>query len=1242
MNTGRREGAGPRGWLRGALYAALVGGASALPGSPVGAGGDEAPVEVELTAQRGERHKIFRTGRTVDGKPEYRMSVSTARIHYRKRDASGASVGDWLAVDQAKARETLASFVYEDLADGAVVEVEKLALSYTLTKGLYWFRMEGPQAVLTGRDGNTLNYLLPDGTKHRTVIGNTGVQQITRIEGAGNGVPKFRISYSTTLTRRDGPAGDDRAQHEFGTADERVFALGKARAWEAAPGGKQAVADVGVGAEAGELGFNLDTAGLKYPYEVDPTASFVAGNGDGLVFHGGQVGGTWDQTRNAAAGTFVWPRQTWDYTGWSSLTRQWGVSATQQGMGYQLGRNFYPFDTSGLPEGAGITAAGFSLYNIVDPTDPVILSNPRDNVPMNMDGITLHLIRADQASPTALSLADYNRVNFSSLGSKAGKEALDAGQGYFVIPIGPATLSSVIDTTGYTKLAVISSLDLGNTAPKGLNYLCTGMSEGGHPPRLDVTYTDAAGAPVVATITPSSAPNTGPVSVTITGSHFTGATSARLRKAGQSDLVMSGMTVTSDTRITGSFQLAGAATGAWDVQVTNLQGAGTLPAGFTVNGTPPPAPASVTPSSGKNSASVSVSVAGSGFTGTTLVRLIPYTGYSSYSAYITYSDYVAMTGLNVASDGQITGSFPITSKAPGSWDLLVTNPGGTGMLSGAFAIEDGRPSVSSITPSSAPNTGPVSVTVTGSNFTGATSVKLQKSGQSDIAMTGLTVTSDTRITGSFPIAGAATGAWDVVVSNAVGSGTLAGGFTVTGGRPVPTSITPSAGRNNGPVSVAISGSKFTGTTSVMLKRSGQSDIAMTGMNIVSDTEIRGSLPIAGAAVGPWDVEVASPEGNGMVPGGFMVIDCGPPAPLSMSPLSAYNYAVKFVGLTGANFTGATAVVLKMSGQADIAMTDLNVVSDTGITGNFPIAGAALGPWDVVVTNPGGSGTLPAGFLVVDGTPAPKTPSPSSRTNNGPGSIYLSGSNFTGTTSVRLRRSGQSDIVMTSLSVVNDNLLSGSLPITGAEVGAWDIAVTNPSGTGMLPGGFAVTDGRPIPTSLTPSSGWNNGPAAVTLSGSRFTGATSVVLRRSGQPDIAMTGLNVVSDTEIAGSFQLADAALGAWDIVATNAGGSGMLAGGFTVTQAPPTVTAITPDSESSGKKVKIDDLTGTRFMAGATVLLRKAGQANIAATDVVVASATRITCRFDLDRAAPGAWDVVVTNPGGEGILPAGFTVTP
>lgn len=80
------------------------------------------------------------------------------------------------------------------------------------------------------------------------------------------------------------------------------------------------------------------------------------------------------------------------------------------------------------------------------------------------------------------------------------------------------------------------------------------------------------------------------------------------------------------------------------------------------------------------------------------------------------------------------------------------------------------PGILSISPNNGPQSGGVAITLTGYNFTGATSVTI-----GGVPCTGVVVVSDSYIIATTPATGM--GALDVVVTTSTGSGTLAGGYT---------------------------------------------------------------------------------------------------------------------------------------------------------------------------------------------------------------------------------------------------------------------------------------------------------------------------------------------------------------------------------------------------------------------------------------------------------------------------------
>lgn len=86
------------------------------------------------------------------------------------------------------------------------------------------------------------------------------------------------------------------------------------------------------------------------------------------------------------------------------------------------------------------------------------------------------------------------------------------------------------------------------------------------------------------------------------------------------------------------------------------------------------------------------------------------------------------------------------------------------------AIENDAPNITSISPATGSTAGGTAVTITGTDFTGATGVTI-----GGAAATSVVVVSDTSITCVTPARTA--GAKDVVVTTPAGSDTLTGGFT---------------------------------------------------------------------------------------------------------------------------------------------------------------------------------------------------------------------------------------------------------------------------------------------------------------------------------------------------------------------------------------------------------------------------------------------------------------------------------
>ena len=271
------------------------------------------------------------------------------------------------------------------------------------------------------------------------------------------------------------------------------------------------------------------------------------------------------------------------------------------------------------------------------------------------------------------------------------------------------------------------------------------------------------------------------------------------------------------------------------------------------------------------------------------------------------------------------------------------------LLYGNEPDDQGSPKVNAINPTGALNSGPVNVTVTGTNFLSGATVKLEKSGQTAINADNVTVASDTGITCSFNITGATTGAWDVVVTNPdTRCGKLASGFTVGGQQqPAPTvlGITPHTGINNAPVEITnLSGMDFESGAAVKLARSGKNPINGTSVVVHSSNRITCSLDITKATPGNWDVAVTNPDGQtGTLKGGFNV-DKPNPSITAVTPSS---------GLTGTAVAILGSGFGKARGDSEVLFDSTQVAeytswSDTRIEVKVPAVNTGEAQVKVVV------------------------------------------------------------------------------------------------------------------------------------------------------------------------------------------------------------------------------------------------------------------------------------------------------
>ncbi len=252
--------------------------------------------------------------------------------------------------------------------------------------------------------------------------------------------------------------------------------------------------------------------------------------------------------------------------------------------------------------------------------------------------------------------------------------------------------------------------------------------------------------PTLSTVTPPAGKVSGGTVVTLTGTGFaTGATSVTFGAGSHGTTVH----VTGTTTLT--VKAPSHSPGMVTVRITTPGGtSGTEP--YTYD--PVPTLTKVTPSAGKVSGGTVVTVTGTGFV----------------SGAISVTFGAGNHGTTVHVTGTTTLTVKASSHSPGTVTVTVTTPGGTsGTEPYTYAVIP-PPNIIAVTPTAGPITGHISVTITGSNFLGATAVHFDSK-----TATSFQVTSATTITAVIKAHPA--GTVTVTVTTPGGTATWSGKFT---------------------------------------------------------------------------------------------------------------------------------------------------------------------------------------------------------------------------------------------------------------------------------------------------------------------------------------------------------------------------------------------------------------------------------------------------------------------------------
>ncbi|WP_077193888.1 IPT/TIG domain-containing protein [Streptomyces lydicus] len=242
-----------------------------------------------------------------------------------------------------------------------------------------------------------------------------------------------------------------------------------------------------------------------------------------------------------------------------------------------------------------------------------------------------------------------------------------------------------------------------------------------------------------------------------------------------------------------------------------------------------------------------------------------------------------------------------------------------------------------ISPNQGSTGGGTTVTITGTNLGGATSVHF---GTKTATITANTPTSVTVISPS------GTGTVPVTVTTPGGTSNPLSFFYV--GAPFKSSISPVSGITDGGNTVTINGTGLTTATAVHF------GAATATPTVVNDGQLTVTVP-AGAAAGPVSVSVTTAGGtnNGLT---YTYVD-GPTLG-TLSPASGPASGGTAVTIPGTNFTTTQSVTFGSTPAPFSVINDstLSVVTPPG----------AVGATDVTVTTSGGSATATGGYTYLAG------------------------------------------------------------------------------------------------------------------------------------------------------------------------------------------------------------------------------------------------------------------------------------
>ncbi|MFF5211569.1 IPT/TIG domain-containing protein [Streptosporangium sp. NPDC000396] len=338
----------------------------------------------------------------------------------------------------------------------------------------------------------------------------------------------------------------------------------------------------------------------------------------------------------------------------------------------------------------------------------------------------------------------------------------------------------------------------------------------------------------------------------------------------------------------------------------------------------PPVVSGVSPQQGSNAGGTPVTITGSGFTGVTSAK---------------FGTNMA-TNMGVVSDTQINATTP---PGQGSVNVTVSGPSGTSSQFVFYTyVAVAAPVISSLNPNGGPVAGGTPVTITGTGFTGATSVKF---GSTSAAFS---VVSSTQITATSPPSPGPGPCANVTVSGPGGvSNAVPYSYSTSALTPIVTSLAPDQGPVTGGNTVAVNGAHLSLASSVLF-----GGVPATPISVVNDNQLL--VPAPGGS-GSVQVTVTTPGGTSAPNAGSVYTYVAVPIVTGLNPNQGPSAGGSRVTISGSRFTYAIDVLF------GTVPASFSVVSDNHIVA---VAPAGTGSVNVTVASVAGTSSpgLPYTYL----------------------------------------------------------------------------------------------------------------------------------------------------------------------------------------------------------------------------------------------------------------------------------------